>query len=281
MEHTICLIAMSIDDFEIVLPNPVLSVAEASLVVLQGPASDPIGFWSSGELEWSVMLCRGAFGVFSGNLLRDSNGTEIFRFELEGTTASEFEFARTASAIPGRALLADRERSGNFVLRFGGTSMGKSGRSIGCTGARGRELGWEEDAEETGARDHGFGEMGRGENAAEPFGTWGCRFGELGQEEDAEYGIRPLLAESCPTDGERRTVEANVVAREIGRQVPADCREIEWADTKLEFEFALVDNWDLEVGVAGLELSDGSGLIHGGPEVDRVLTGVNEHVCNG
>lgn len=49
MEHTICLIAS--DDFEIVLPNPVLSVAEASLVVLRGPASDPIGFWSSGELE--------------------------------------------------------------------------------------------------------------------------------------------------------------------------------------------------------------------------------------
>lgn len=280
MEHTICLIAS--DDFEIVLPNPVLSVAEASLGVLQGPASDPIGFWSSGELEWSVLLCRGAFGVFSGNLLRDSNGTEIFRFELEGTTASEFEFARTASAIPGRALLADRERSGKFVLRFGGTSIGKSGRSIGCTGARGRgELGREEDAEETGARDHGFGETGREENAAEPFGTWGCRFGELGQEEDAECGIRPLLAESRPTDGERRTVEADVVAREIGRQVAVDGREIEWAATKLEFEFALVENWDLEVGVAGLELCDGSGLIHGGPEVDRVLTRVNERVCNG
>lgn len=164
------------------------------------------------------MLCRGAFGGFSGNLLREIIGKDSLRFVTEGTTGSEFELARMVSAIPGRALPADRGRSGNFVLRFGGTSLGKSGRLIGRTGALGRgfgELGRDEDTEFAGARGRGFGELGREEDA-EFTGARGRGLGELGREEDVECGTRPLLAGKRPTDGDRPTVEAGVVVRAMG-----------------------------------------------------------------
>ena len=48
-----CLNAMSSDFFEIVLPNPVLSAAEASLVGLRNPPSDEIDFWISGAVAAS------------------------------------------------------------------------------------------------------------------------------------------------------------------------------------------------------------------------------------
>lgn len=58
------------------------------------------------------------------------------------------EFERKVNAKPGRVLPAEAGLSGNFVLKFGGASVGKSGRSMGRTGARGRgpgELGRDPD----------------------------------------------------------------------------------------------------------------------------------------
>lgn len=169
---SMCLRAISRDFFEIVLPKPVLSVAAAGFIGFRVPASDTTDFRISGGAVWCPLLRDKTFGGLSGNLPRDTIGADSLRFELTEATASEFEFDRTVSAAPGRILPAEADRSGNFVLRLGGASSGKSGRSTGRTGARGRGLG------------------------------------ELGRDEGAEF--RPLLAESRPTDGERPVVRAGV-----------------------------------------------------------------------
>lgn len=51
------------------------------------------------------------------------------------------EFARTVTATPGRDRPAETGRSGRVVLRFGGTSSGKSGSTMGCGGTRARGPG--------------------------------------------------------------------------------------------------------------------------------------------
>jgi len=69
---------------------------------------------------------RGAYGLESGP---------------SETTLCKFRFALAVRASPGRTLPAEAGLSGSLVLRFGGASLGKSGISIGCTGARARGLG--------------------------------------------------------------------------------------------------------------------------------------------
>lgn len=200
---------MSIDFFEIVLPKPVLSVTVAGLEGLRVPGSDAMGFWISGKVASWPLLCNRAFGGFSGNLLRETMGKDSLRFELAGTAASEFELARTVSAIPGRVLPAESGRSGSFVLRLGGASSEKSGRSIGRTGARARTPGV----------------LGR----------------------DAGPRLRPFVAGTRPTEGERPVTRAGAGAG--ARRVGVDGREVERATEEFEFEFELEGIWGRAVGV--------------------------------
>lgn len=141
---SMCRRAISIDFFEIVLPNPLLSVTVAGLEGLRPPSSETPFFCISGELAtWPlVLLCNRAFGGFSVTLLRETIGNDCLRFEQVGTAASDVALDLTdRAAPPGRALPAEGGRSGNLVLRLGGVSVGKSGRSVGRTGARGRGPG--------------------------------------------------------------------------------------------------------------------------------------------
>lgn len=109
--------------------------------------------------------------------------------------ASEFEFARIVNVIPGRVLPAEAGRSGSLVLKFGGASIGKSGRSIGRTGARGR----------------GPGELGRDTGAA------GFRVAE--EEIRLTDGNRlPVLEVEAPDDEVGRRV--GVAGRELARELP-------------------------------------------------------------
>lgn len=143
---------MSSELFEIVLPNPPLSVVVADLAVLQPSASDTVGFGVATGFAWCPLLREVAFDIFdifSGNLLRATMGKESLLFEF-GATGSELWVARAVSAIPGRVLPAEIGRSGSLVLKFGGVLLGKSGTSSGCTGTRSRglgELGRDEGAE--------------------------------------------------------------------------------------------------------------------------------------
>jgi hypothetical protein len=165
-----------------------------------------------------------------------------------------FEFDLIPEAIPGRDLPADTARSGSFVLRFGGVSLGKSGISSGRTGARGRgpgELGRDDGAEEgiscdrTGARGRGPGELGRDDGADEGIscdrtGARGRGPGELGRDDGADDGaeLRPLLAadlfidvvkllllEFLPKEGKRPRAGAD--GRAAGWRVGVDDRELE------------------------------------------------------
>lgn len=242
-QHTMCLRAISSDFFEIVLPKPVLSVAAADFIGLRVPASDTTDFRISGGLVWCPLFCDKTFGGFSGNLLRGTMGKDSLRFGVTEATVSEFEleFDRTVSAAPGRILPAEADRSGNFVLRLGGVSSGKSGRSTGRTGARDRGLG------------------------------------ELGRDEGAEF--RPLLAESRPTDGERPVVGATVGA--TGWRVGVDGLEFKRATEEFEFEIELAGIRGREVGVDDLELGEGADFSPGELGVARVLTGVGERVGMG
>lgn len=122
--HTMCLMAMSSDFFEIVLPNPLFSVAFIMVCMACCP-----------------LLNKGTFEMFSGIFFRVTTGNEILLFELKVAAGSELGDDLTVKAIPGRALPAETGRSGSLVFRFGGVSVGKSGISSGPTGVRGRRLG--------------------------------------------------------------------------------------------------------------------------------------------
>jgi hypothetical protein len=135
-------------------------------------------------------------------LLRATAGSDTFT-GAKAADCSVFGVDLIPKAAPGRDLPADNGLTGNFVLRFGGVSLGKSGISSGRTGARGR------------------------------------RFGELGQNDGADEGaeFRPLLAagrltdvkllmlEPRPTEGERPIDGAD--ERDAGCRVGVDDRELE------------------------------------------------------
>ena len=160
-EHTMCLIAMSSDFLEIVLPNP-LSAAVTDLEVLAGwPSKTDLSLC----LFWCSLVREDVFDATSVNLLPVIAGTDIF-FTGAEETGSAFGVDLTPAVIPGRILPAKGGRSGSLVLKLGGVSLGKSGISSGRTGARGRV----------------FGELGRDDGA----------------DEGAEF--RPLLAKGLPLD---------------------------------------------------------------------------------
>lgn len=116
-------------------------------------------------------------------------GSECLRPDPAETGASVFELALAISGIPGRVLPAEVDLSGNFVLRFGGVSFGKSGISIGVTGARGRTPG------------------------------------ELGREQGPEFRV----AGSLPADGDRpvTVAEDDKIPGVFGRRVGVDDLEVD------------------------------------------------------
>ncbi|KAJ0978480.1 hypothetical protein J5N97_013954 [Dioscorea zingiberensis] len=132
-------------------------------------------------------------------------GEELLRFELKEGVTSVLGVDLTDNAIPGRVLPAEAGLSGSLVLRFGGTSNGKSGMVIGCTGvlALGAgELGRDEGllvviGRETGAGVRRVGvdglELGRGakEFELEFVGTRGLPFGVEGLELCIGFGLSP------------------------------------------------------------------------------------------
>lgn len=123
----------------------------------------------------------GVFDDASENLLLVTAGTETFFTCADVAEGSVFGVDLMPKAIPGLDLPADSGLSGNFVLKFGGVSFGKSGISSGRTGARGR----------------GFGELGRDDGADE-----GAEFRPL-LIADRETDVKLLILELRPTEGER------------------------------------------------------------------------------
>lgn len=146
---------------------------------------------------------RGVLDGASENLLRFTAGTETFLTGAEAADCSVFWADLSPRAIPGLDLPADIGLSGNFVLRLGGVSLGKSGISSGRTGALGRV----------------FGELGRDDGADE-----GAEFRPLlaaGRLTD----VKLLMLEPRPTEGERPIDGAD--ERVAGWRVGVDDRELE------------------------------------------------------
>lgn len=132
---SICLIAMSSDFFEMVLPKPVLSedVVEVFTGFREGSVTCE-AFRDSGLSATWPLECRRPLALGSETLPLVTIGDDCL---LVGV--SEFPFM--VMAAPGRDLPAERGLSGKVVLRFGGVSSGKSGRTIGCGGFLTRGLG--------------------------------------------------------------------------------------------------------------------------------------------
>jgi len=117
-----CLIAISSDFFEMVLPKPLLSVAD----FLAGTSE------ASPEFAWPRL-----FDEYSESLplLEIGDGCLLDMVVTTGVCISEFGFRVTAE--PGRDLPAETGLSeGSVVLRFGGVSRGKSGGTIGLRATR-------------------------------------------------------------------------------------------------------------------------------------------------
>lgn len=190
---------MSSDLLDIDLPNP-LSVPVTGLEGL-------LAWLSTVDLSacrfWCPFVGVEVFDDASENLLRLTADTETFFIGAEAAEGSVFGVDLMPKAIPGRDLPADSGLSGNFVLRFGGVSFGKSGISRGRTGARGR----------------GFGELGRDDGADE-----GAEFLPV-LAADLDVVVKLLMLEVRPTEGERPIAGAD--ERIAGCRVGVDDRELE------------------------------------------------------
>lgn len=125
---TICLIAMSRDFFEMVPPNPALSVGvlmgfligncEAREALPESGASVTCPFASTGPLpEDSVSL----------PLLTIGDECLLCKFPAFGISTAPL----TEAGAPGLDLPADSGLSGNEVRKFEGVSSEKSGGTIG------------------------------------------------------------------------------------------------------------------------------------------------------
>lgn len=128
--HTICLIAISRDFFEIVLPNPVPSaeVVDAFTGFLMAESVRWEPFRASASVR-CPFPCRRPLPVGSESLPLVRMGDECLLDVLVAAVVSEFPFVETAA--PGLDLPAETGLSGKVVLRFGGVSRGKSGGTTG------------------------------------------------------------------------------------------------------------------------------------------------------
>ena len=131
LEHTICLMAISSDFFEIDLPNPLLSavVVEAFTGLLPLKSEELESLLVSGlSLRCPFVFNRplpGASVILPLVMVGDA--------ALLGTVPVDVVsgLPLTDEAGVGRDLPAEIGRSGNVVRRFGGVSRGKSGGTIG------------------------------------------------------------------------------------------------------------------------------------------------------
>lgn len=157
--------------------------------------------------------------------------------------ASAFEFALPIRAIPGLVLPAELDLSGNFVLRFGGVSLGKSGISIGVTGARGRIPG------------------------------------ELGREQGTEL----RLAGSLPADGDRPETVAvdDEIPGVFDWRVGVDGLEMERIVDEFVFVMEMEGGWGRPLGVEGLEFCEGRVFSAGEVRLGLVLKGLVDRGCTG
>lgn len=139
--HTICLIAISSDFLEIVLPNPVLSDAiEEVFTDLRVAKSDTCeALRDSDPSATRPLVFKRPFPTGSVSLPLATMGDECLLGTFEGPVVSAFPLVWIAA--PGRDLPAETGLSGKVVLRFDGVSRGKSGGTIGCCGGRTRGLG--------------------------------------------------------------------------------------------------------------------------------------------
>lgn len=120
---SMCLIAISNDFFEMVLPNTLFSEAVVEdLADLLAATSE-----ASAALAWPRL-----FAVYSDSLPLLAIGDGCLLDMLTGACISEFGFEGRVTTAPGRDLPAETGLSaGNVVLRFGGVSRGKSGGTTG------------------------------------------------------------------------------------------------------------------------------------------------------
>lgn len=137
---SICLMAMSSDFFEILLPKPVpLSEVDIFIGFLVNDSGKCEVFRASNvsntfPLVWGRPLPGG-----SASLPLLTIGDDCLLVILPEFVFSTCPF--TVMAAPGLDLPAERGLSGKVVLRFGGVSCGKSWRTMGCGGGRMRETG--------------------------------------------------------------------------------------------------------------------------------------------
>lgn len=130
-----CLIAISNDFFEMVLPSPLFSEAVVEhLTDLLATTSE-----ASAALVWPR-----PFPVYSDSLPLLAIGDGCLLDMLTGACISEFGFEGRVTTAPGRDLPAETGLSaGNVVLRFGGVSRGKSGGTTGRGRSEWRRVGVE------------------------------------------------------------------------------------------------------------------------------------------
>lgn len=231
-----CLIAISIDFLDIVLPNP-FSALVADREGLAGWLSITD---LSACLFWFPLIREGALDGASENLLRVIAGTDIF-FTGADVTGSAFGADLAPRPIPGRALPAESGLSGILVLKLAGVSLGKCGRSSVLTGARRR----------------GFGELGRDDGADE-----GAEIRPR-LSTDRPLDVKLLLPEILPTEGERAMGGAD--ERMTGWRVGVDDRELERVT-----EAALLEE-ELERHIAGIVPEDELGRLTAGAVLEDEL----------
>ncbi|WVZ16646.1 hypothetical protein V8G54_009628 [Vigna mungo] len=125
-----CLIAISSDFFEMVLPRPLLSVAGVE---------DFTDFLADTSEVSPAFAWPRLFDVNSESLplLAIGDCCLLDMVVTTGVCISEFGFKGRVTAAPGRDLPAETGLSeGSDVLRFGGVSRGKSGGTIGLRATR-------------------------------------------------------------------------------------------------------------------------------------------------
>ncbi|KAH7554653.1 hypothetical protein JRO89_XS12G0253300 [Xanthoceras sorbifolium] len=144
-----CLMAISRDFLEIVLPNPVLSVAVVvdDFTGFRVDNSETCEALRESCMSGICPLVRFLPGGSVTDLPLVTMGDECLLDIFTDPVASWFPF--TVRAAPGRDLPADTGLSGKVVLRLGGVSRGKSGGTTGCCG--GRTLGLGELGRDVGA----------------------------------------------------------------------------------------------------------------------------------
>lgn len=130
-----CLIAISNDFFEMVLPSPLFSEAVVEhLTDLLATTSE-----ASAALVWPR-----PFPVYSDSLPLLAIGDGCLLDMLTGACISEFGFEGRVTTARGRDLPAETGLSeGNVVLRFDGVSRGKSGGTTGRGHSEWRRVGVE------------------------------------------------------------------------------------------------------------------------------------------